>query len=398
MEILRHFTWKSLNNTFTIYKYELKKILRHKIVWVMMFGMVFLILLSVGADIFFNGKTINSKWMSMYEYTMKKQVAAEKLEGRVFDEILYQEMKNAYAEDMESGEYLAYEDVYDLLRAVIGGGEIMLSDMDAFYKRRWEKIETNFTNIRLSEKEKAYWYSKNSEISIPITYNRAQAPYEILEAVYTLGVLMLLVIAAGLPGVFCDEHRMRTDQLTLCSRYGRGRLYFAKIAAGLTFCLMSAFILAAVTVVPVLIVYGTEGFEAAILIKMVYAISNKSIGEILAGYFLIYFLASLLLGAFAMFFSELTHNGIATMTVMVCGMLFCLTVNIPDNLRLPAQITALLPNCILAPWSLYEYRLIPFFGGYLTNIQAAPLIYLFFTVLFIILGRRLYNGYQAGGR
>lgn len=387
-----------MSNFLTVYRFELKKILNHKIVWIMMLGMSMLLLGSIIADIFFNGTSVNGEWMSMYEYNMKKQAAAENIEGRVFDENLYQDMKKAYTEGMESGEYLEYEDVYNLLRTVIGGERIMLTGMDDFYKKRWENIETDFINLRLSDKEKDYWEIRNSELSIPITYNRGQAPYEILEAVYTLGALMLLVIAAGLPGVFCDEHRMRTDQLTLCSRYGRGRLYFAKIAAGLTFCLVSAFVLAAVTVIPVLIVYGTEGFDSTIIIKMVYAISNKSFGEILASYFLIYFFASLLFGAFAMFFSELTHNGIATMTVMVCGMLFCLTVSIPDSIRTLAQITALLPNCILAPWSLYEYRLIPFFGGYLTNIQAAPVIYLLFTVLFIIVGKRLYNGYQAEGR
>lgn len=387
-----------ISNFLTIYRFELKKILGHRTVWIMMLGMVFLLFGSIIVDIFFNGTSINGEWMSMYEYNMKKQAASEKLEGRAFDEVLYQDMKKAYTEDMESGEYLAYVDVYDLLRTVTGGEQIMLTGMDDFYKKRWEDIETSFVDLRLSDKEKDYWEVRNSGLSIPITYNRAQAPYEILEAVYTLGALMLLVIASGLPGVFCDEHRMRTDQLTLCSRYGRGKLYLAKIAAGLTFCLVSAFVLAAVTVVPVLIVYGTEGFDAAILIKMVYAISNKSIGEILAGYFLIYFSASLLFGAFAMFFSELTQNGVATVTVMVCGMLFCLTVNIPVSLRLLSQTVALLPNCILAPWSLYEYRLIPFFGGYLTNLQAAPLIYFLLTALFLFLGKRLYNGYQTGGR
>jgi len=385
-----------MSNFFTVYRFEFKKIFKHRIVWVMIIGMVLLLFGSVITNIFFNGVSINGEWISRYEYNMKKQAAAEDIEGREFDEALYQEMKKAYSEDMESGEYLAYEDVYELLRTVIGGEQIMHTGMDIFYKKRWENIQTYFSDIMLSDKEKEYWEDRNSEISIPFTYNQAQAPNEILEAIYTLGALMLLVIAACLPGVFCDEHRMKTDQLILCSRHGREKLYFAKIAAGLTFCLMSAFILAAVTVVPVLIFYGSEGFDATILNKMIYAISDKSIGEILVSYFVIYFLAALLFGAFAMFFSELTHNGIAAMTVMVCGMMFCLTVKIPDSLRIPAQMAALLPNCILAPWSLYEYRLIPFFGGYLTNIQAAPLIYLFFTILFIILGKKLYNNYQAG--
>lgn len=389
---------------FTVYRFELKKILTHKIVWIMMTSIIILLLGSIVTELFYNGISVDGEWISQYEYTMKRQEAAKKIEGRVLDEALYQEMKTAYAEIWKFEEALAYVDIYDLIKDVADGGvygkeQIMtLTNMEDFYTQRWVHIEKMFEELGLSDMEKAYWEAKNDEISIPITYRFAQQPYEILESIYTLGILLLLIIAAGLPGVFCDEHRMRTDQLILCSRHGRGKLYFAKIAAGLTFCLASALIMAAVTAVPVLFFYGTRGFDAAVLIKMPYAVSDKSFGSILAGYFAIYLIAALVFGAFAMFFSELTRNGIAAMTVMVCGMLFCVTVNIPDRLRILAQAVALFPNALLAPWSLYDFRLIPFFGGYLTNLQAASLIYLLLTVLFIIWGRKRYNGYQAGGR
>ena len=63
-----------------------------------------------------------------------------------------------------------------------------------------------------------------------------------LACIMTLLVLMALVIGMMFSGVFADEHMRKTDQLALCSRYGREVLYRAKLLAAVTLGVAATFI------------------------------------------------------------------------------------------------------------------------------------------------------------
>uniref|UniRef100_UPI00405796EC hypothetical protein n=1 Tax=Acetatifactor sp. TaxID=1872090 RepID=UPI00405796EC len=73
-----------------------------------------------------------------------------------------------------------------------------------------------------------------------------------------------MAIAICLSTVFSEEHARKTDQLILCSRNGRKKLFYAKILAGVTFGVSVAIILFLLAMISTVWVYGGRGFDTAV--------------------------------------------------------------------------------------------------------------------------------------
>ncbi len=86
------------------------------------------------------------------------------------------------------------------------------------------------------------------------------------------------------------------------------------------------------------------------------------------------------------------------MAIPVGIMFLTMLVDIPYQFRTLSQIYDLLPTNLLVTWAFWDDRLVSIFGKYLTNFQIAPIIYLMFTVLLFLVGKRRYQKYQIGAR
>lgn len=378
-------------NFDTLYFYELKKILQKKMVWItwgIIFG--FVILMAV-ADVLFVSYEENGEKISAYEKMVEDRENARALSGRKIDDTLLDEMKQE-----ESKKYSA---IYNFVKHIKGNDEaVMNTDSEGLYQTRANDIATLWNDQKLSEGEIAYWQEKESKLEIPFTYEYANGCVYCLDFLYSMNFWLLMLSVICLSGVFADEHLRKTDQVILGSRNGKKVLYFAKIAAGGTFVLVSTTIFLITGIVLLLAIYGADGLEGAIQLAIVQSSWQLNMGETILCCFALLLLMAGLYSVITMFLSEGLRSGVATMA-LVTGVFFILFfLNIPYQHRVLSQMLGLTPAKIMRANGWADLRLVSIFGKHLMAYQFAPVLYLIITVLLILIGKRMYEHFQVGGR
>lgn len=214
-----------MNNLWTIYRYEIKKLLGKKLLWVTallcLIGIVITVSSSLIGTYYVDGEPVETH----YEIFKKDQIYRKSLSGRDIDQTLLQETVDAYGHiPAEAERYTLteeyqtyarpYSDIFNLVRSWMNMDlsiRVWEVDEDALYAARRELLEQDWQAIPLTEKEKEFWRDKESQIELPLTYHYHEG-YEIAQNSFlTVGVLMLLFVAICLSGIFSEEH---TEELT----------------------------------------------------------------------------------------------------------------------------------------------------------------------------------------
>lgn len=396
-----------MKNFWTLVRFELKKILSRKITWIA-FGIVFLTMLLFGFYRAIVSHEVDGIRVTAHEEEMQAKAEVKKIAGRAVNDELVEEMLMA----MGTEQFASYETFYEeLVSSLCNIGSYttlaeaklafsVLPEEDIIYTLRQKRIETGMENQYLTEGEKEYWREVLAkEETIPWEYDFFKGADFAWIAVYTAIVLIALMLAVCLANLFAEEHQKRTDQLVLCSRNGKRVLYGAKITAGMLFTMGSTGLILFVTAVPQLIMFGTDGLHAPIQLVVPTSMMQMTFGEMIIYTYILAIIAALLYASIIMCCSELFRNStVAVMAVIVVLVLIPMMVLVPYKYRVLSQIFELNPINVLAVWSATEYRLVPFFGGYLTVHQVAPVLYVVLAAAFLWIGSRAYRNYQVSGR
>lgn len=403
-----------MNNFGVLYRYEIKKLIRRKIVWIAGAIILALSLLSISADV--TGKYyVDGVVYDTHYHMMKTDREYERrISGREINQELMEEMQAAYRKVPTDAlrysltdEYQTYarpySQIYQIVRKVMGFSDLedicaWKVDEAAFYDAFSENNEAAYISGFLSEGEKAYWTKKEEALEKPFVFGYADGYWKLISAAHTISVMMLLFCTICLSDIFTREHTLRTDQLLLSSRFGKRQAYLAKAAAGMSFVLISTFVMTMIMIVTSLGIYGTDGFSVMIQIAVAgYPLQLKA-GIVVIMMYALMILASLLTSAFVIMLSEFFRSSTATLAAVSGISLLPLFVRVPSQLRVLAQIWGYLPGGLLDTDTIMGVRLLPFFGGYLTMWQATPPIYILLGALFLYNGMRAYQKYQVGGR
>lgn len=108
------------------------------------------------------------------------------------------------------------------------------------YELREKEIAQRMERQGLSDKEKEYWHHLEAEVQKPFVFGAYRGPAGLLRSFQALGFFMLMLSAIGLSGTYAGEFADNMNQLLLCSRYGKRKLYAIKLAAGFTWILTAA--------------------------------------------------------------------------------------------------------------------------------------------------------------
>ncbi len=395
-------------------KYEWKKLFQKKMVC---FAVLSVLALQIVGNLSFlmsgeslvivdeNGNQEEVVAKSGYEKMVEQKEDALALDGRVIDGALMQEM-HIFLENYKPGDRNRYLDIYNIVNFMesgiwhrftgdLGEMEELSEEMYSLWKTRLVQDELGRQYLARGERE--YWEKRIDNISTPFTYRYCFAWKNILEHSLSISVMVLMLLAISLSGIFSDEHRLKTDQLILCMKNGREYAYFAKIAVGTLFAAACTLLLWVIDYGICFFLYGTRGFQA-VMQQLGIVCFDISIGQavlILSG---ISLLAGILEGAFAMLLSEWLNNSVAVMALLVGLMLLTQVVAVPESWRVISQAWELMPTCLIAPWRFLDGRLVRIFGGYLTNFQFAGILYPALTLVFIWLGKGRYRRFQVTGR
>lgn len=402
-----------MNDLFTLYSYELKKLMQKKLLWVAllvcMAAIAFSILFPLLGTYSVNGVSISTN----YEQHLIDQAYRKALSGKPIDQSLLEETLAAYKDlPIETDDYILteeyqtyarpYSEIFHLIRAWTGMDKrtavTWFPDEAALYAAMRERFQESAMNNHLTEAEIVYWQRQTDTLVTPIVYQFHEGYRCILELFLTIGFMMLLYAAIALSSSFPDEHAHRTDQLVLCTANGKRRLYWVKLFSGITVGCVGALLMTALTWVLCLCIYGSEGFDAAIQIFYTNYAGNITIGQTCLIAYGCLLVTAFLISIFVMFLSELFHSSIAAISITTGMILAGMLVQIPAEYRILGQIWDYLPTCFLAMWNTFDLRLVSLFGTHFTSYQIVPLLYIGAAALLAWLGSRIYCRRQISGR
>lgn len=269
-------------------------------------------------------------------------------------------------------------------------------DAAGLYSEREKLIAQNREDQMLKQEEMEYWKKNDAGLELPFTYEYAEGWGELWNQSYVVNCMLLLLLLVSLSNVFSMEHQQKTDAVILCTRHGKRELYIAKVLAGITFGAAAALLLSGITLLSDLAVYGADGFGGALQIEFPLSSWRMSVGESVLALVIMLLAISVMYSIVILFLSEWLKKGVGVMAILVGIMIFTLFIDIPFQFRTLSQVYDLLPTNLLMPWGLWDDRLFSVFGGYLTQFEAAPVMYALLSAVLLFLGRRIWQKQQVG--
>ena len=139
---------------------------------------------------------------------------------------------------------------------------------DHLYNLRRDTNEMIWEAHNLTDDEKAYLSDQEDSLSTPYIYEYCGSYKSILSSTVILTIMISFLTAICIPPVSADEHSRRTDQVILCTRFGRRPAFLAKIIAAASFAMCAVLLLFASASLPSFLIYGTEGCQAQIQVSL----------------------------------------------------------------------------------------------------------------------------------
>ena len=380
-----------MSNFGLLYQYELKKIIKNKLMIAMLLVMLAVIALEALAPGMVKGMD-----------GVREEAEAQKtMDGRLIDDALLQEM---YPKLVEQGrvwdqDNLQYQGIAYIAKNLVSDREHLTEyTAEEMYQDREQRIMSNMVQDGLTEGEIAWWNEAEREVTTPMTYRYYEGTLVLLQDLVGVLFVLLLIAALCLSTVFTVEHRQKTDQIVLSCKNGRKETYFAKFCAGISVMIGCAVLSTVLLTLLILGLYGLDGMNAVVQLEVVESAYPFTMKEFLVRQLIVMLCAGILFASFAMAVSELLKNSLAVMGIMV-GIYLVGQLNlIPYTFRLGSQAQAMLPSNLINFWSLLEHRLIPLGGHYFTQYAIVPILYLVISALLIVAGWVAYHRFQVTGR
>ena len=351
-----------MNNIFSLYKTEIRKILSKKSVWIAMAVSIALVL-AVGiinlsafgssADVkeqekrltAISGSTIDDAFLDNFRNEMENKID----ENPEFFETLA-----AYAPGVayqnaagQIGKSALYDYLYDVTR---DREKVAAITSDEFYRAMREDIIHDSTALG--------------------SYSYALAYRSTLEVLYIIGWALILNISIALAGIFADEKTFRTDAMILSSKNGRLPVCLAKIAAGSTIAVLETILLLGSCLGVMFLIYGVAGWNAMIQNVIPSSPWNTTAGTMILIYFALAVLISILFAMTNALSSLLTKSAVVTMAIHA-AVIFAGLFNIPGKAGIIKKFWQLRPTMVLYSGTFCN----TFRYGNMNNVEASVLIY-----------------------
>lgn len=383
-----------------LYRFELKKILTQKLLWVLAAAILLgLAVFGVATEV----RPTNSG-LPMGEVIALQREGSQELAGQTVDQAFLDRLLPLFTDPEENTEaQLKYNDFFNWLTLILGTAhrqEILQTDEARLYEALWHQLAPDPQAAGLTQEEIAHWTEQaQARLAQPLVYQGYHEGWQTaahgIEVMVFLEILFLAVVLAPL---FPQEHLRRTDQLILSCRFGRGKAYAAKLLAGVTVGVGFTALLLLAYLGMLGLVYGLEGANVPALFTHLFP-ADLTIGEMVGILFLAALAAAVLVSVAVMLLAELTRNAIAAMAV-VLGILLLTTMiyAVPENLRGLATLWYGIPSNFLCLSGAFRYPLLTLGEAAFPTWQVTPVVWLLLALVIALAGRWVYNRYQVGGR
>ena len=372
-----------------LYRFELKKILTQKLLWVLAAAILLgLAVFGVATEV----RPTNSG-LPMGEVIALQREGSQELAGQTVDQAFLDRLLPLFTDPEENTEaQLKYNDFFNWLTLILGTAhrqEILQTDEARLYEALWHQLAPDPQAAGLTQEEIAHWTEQaQARLAQPLVYQGYHEGWQTaahgIEVMVFLEILFLAVVLAPL---FPQEHLRRTDQLILSCRFGRGKAYAAKLLAGVTVGVGFTALLLLASLGMLGLVYGLEGANVPALFTHLFP-ADLTIGEMVGILFLAALAAAVLVSVAVMLLAELTRNAIAAMAV-VLGILLLTTMiyAVPENLRGLATLWYLIPSNFLCLRGAFRYTLLTVGEAAFPTWQVTPVVWLLLALVIALAGR-----------
>ena len=361
---------------FTLYKYELKKVVSQK--YFLLASLIFcLFIVAVGLTPVVT-KSIPSK--------QENQIVSNRyIDDELLDEARANEGKGIYS-------YIT-----DFIKFCTNSTQIDDYSAKDVYDARLKSIDKEMGASYLTKQETAYWNKKKEEIKTPFKFYADTGYSEVYELVSMIGFITVILCNIAISGIFADEKQTGVDQILLSTKHGRSKLYTAKILVSLTLGIIIPIVLFLISVFFELLVFGSQGYNNPLQVHIPVCLYDITIGESM--YYCLFKLVfgGIVSSTFAALLSEITKRHQAAQAISIVIMLLSM-VSIPEKLRVLSYLWHFMPATNIGAWMFYEYRMINLFGIMLNDFIATPLVWIIASVIFIIIGKVVYKKDEVLGR
>ena len=245
-----------MNTVWSLFKYETYKILHSKLTIIVISLMVILAVamgLPLGSGP--QSKEIHKAMMSM--------------DGQVIDNGLMKEMNESidWVDPEWNQKNWKWTGIQYILSLTADDANKTYT-ADDFYEKRLKNQEDSMIENKLNEDEIEWWKSEKNQLQTPFTYISSFNARALVDYMGNILLLVLLLAAVCISTVFAGEHRMKTDQIILSTKNGRGKTFIAKMMAAFTFILVWSAVLTAVLYLTVYLSRGLSGLEAMVQMEV----------------------------------------------------------------------------------------------------------------------------------
>ena len=370
----------------TLYKYELLKILRNKVTVVTF--LIFFVFSFIQGEFEVRGN-IDLETLAEYQTINYRPVDDELLAE-------WDAATNEYGEVIDEKD-IAYDSMEEWIKDIVGY-HVVLDDVteEVIYEKRLETIDEAYTESYLTQEEIDYWKAREEDVKKPFVWHDLYVAFGLENGICNTMLMMLFVVGLGLASVFSVESQRKTDPMIRSSINGEKELYFAKILAGMSFCLFSAAVFLGGFITYVGVAYGFTGLDIPVQIEYPFTQLNMTMGQSIAVLLILTVCGSVFISALAMFVSEVLRKSLASMGVLLGGyfVIFALGTNIPMKMKTLSKWISLFPAIQITPRFVYEFRLFKFAGHYFSSFKVAPVVYLTTSLIMIVFGYCLYRKYE----
>lgn len=402
-----------MNQFGRLYYYEMKKLLKRKIVWITLLISIIATTITILGELIGSYYIDNKKIDTKYHMYLTDRDYQKRLEGRSIDQSLLEEMTKAYQKIPATVEHYSVTEEYQIyarpysaiFRFVQDTTQMTrreltqwTPDLKALYDKRQAMLEKHWQSEFLSDGEVKFWRQKEAKLKRPFAYQITESYEILLSAVTTVGLLVLLTVSVCLSSLFTEEHTRRTDQIILCSKFGKNIAYWAKFLAGIGFAAGSALLLLTLAVLLAFAAYGMGDFNAMSQLIFAQYSYSLTVGQMVLILYGCVLATAIVYSALVMLFSEMFHNSVATLAIASGMLILSMVCSVPFQYRVLSQIWNWLPSGFLAPWNLFDVRLLSIFGHYFTAWQAVPVIDIIVSFVFAFIGKPIYQQFQISGR
>ena len=363
---------------WTIYRYELKKILSHRV--------KLLVLLAVAAFLFI----VSAQRYFSDSSEQQARKAEQSLDGRIMDENFFTEMRESADQEESVLWYFATLYArkvfrYNESQSIFHSSEEQEEwTEDTFYETRKRVIDEFADAFYLTRKEREYWDEMEESNPKPFIY-RSTTDVQNLRETYQFNMtITCLLIAVFLSGSFAGESEDKTDSLIYSSKCCHKYAVATKLIAGCTFSLAIGIMMLLMTHIPVALFSGLHGLDAPWYMVMPFSVMSVKAWKMLLLHTVVYMLGCILTGLLVMMLSLLLDKSMAAAGTVFALILCDLFGSVPTHMRVLSQIRYLTPISVLLNSNVPDMRLTKLFGTYLISFQTGPLLYLLCGFLLVI--------------